>query len=157
MDSICWCFHMGSEQPFFVGIQQFKNISCETKHLCFKSCSFWAIDGIFPGDFDCRTKMSVRVQKGGFMIKTLRHHICCLNVVFETLELHLLSVLSSTGGPWRPLETTGDHRSQFPRTDLGWFCKSSPLPTPPGPLKLRSWAKSSWGHKNIKKFTLFLF
>ena len=32
-------------------------------------------------------------------------------------SLYLLSIPSSTGGPWRPRETTGDHRGQFPRTD----------------------------------------
>ena len=41
------------------------------------------------------------------------------------------------GGGERPLETTGDHRGQFPRTDLGPVTEPSPPPTPPGPLKLR--------------------
>ena len=39
----------------------------------------------------------------------------------------------ATGGP---LETTGDHRGQFQRTDFGAARESSPLPTLPGPLKL---------------------
>ena len=35
------------------------------------------------------------------------------------------------------LETTGDHRGQFPRTDVELDMESSPLTTAPGPLKLR--------------------
>ena len=38
------------------------------------------------------------------------------------------------GGPGR---TPGGHSGQFPPTDFGPLRKSSPLPTPPGPLKLR--------------------
>ena len=30
-------------------------------------------DGTFPGDFDSWAEMSVRVQKDGFMVETLRH------------------------------------------------------------------------------------
>ena len=41
------------------------------------------------------------------------------------------------GGSGRPLEAPGDHRGQLPRTDFGPCRESSPLPTPPGPLKLR--------------------
>ena len=47
----------------------------ESEHRCFLSCSFWALapasDGTFPGYFDSRAEMSVRVGKGGFMVKTL--------------------------------------------------------------------------------------
>ena len=37
------------------------------------------------------------------------------------------------GGGGRPLEATGGHRGQFPRTDFGPFRKSTPLTIPPGP------------------------
>ena len=40
----------------------------------------------------------------------------------------------STGGPWKPRETTeASSRAQI----LAQYPESSPLPTPPGPLKLR--------------------
>ena len=35
-----------------------------------------------------------------------------------------------------PLETTSDHKGQFPRTDSGAVTESSPQTTPPGPLTL---------------------
>ena len=54
--------------------------------------------------------------------------------ILVTLELYILSVPSSTGGP---LETTGEHRGQFPRTDFGPDTESSLLTPPPGPQKLR--------------------
>ena len=44
-------------------------------------------------------------------------------------------VVVVVGGPWRPREATeASSREQI----LAWFArKYSPLPTPPGPLKLR--------------------
>ena len=74
-----------------------------------------------------RRKCPVRVQKVVFMVGTRRHYTVVPNVVFETLELYLLSVPSSTGGSWRPRETTGGHRGQLPCTDFGWFRKSTPI------------------------------
>ena len=50
---------------------------------------------------------------------------------------HWWWVVVGGGGSGRPLEATGGHRGQFPRTDFGPFLKSSPLTKPPGPLKLR--------------------
>ena len=41
------------------------------------------------------------------------------------------------GGGARPLEARGSHKGQFPRTDFDPFRTSTPLTTPPGPLKLR--------------------
>ena len=41
------------------------------------------------------------------------------------------------GGGGMPLDATGGHRGQFLRTDFGPCLESTPLPTPPGPLKLR--------------------
>ena len=49
------------------------------------------------------------------------------NVIFESLELYISSVLSSTGGHGRPQETTGGHgrppagngRQQKPVPDFG--------------------------------------
>ena len=79
----------------------------------------------------------MRVWKGGFMVDTLGHIILPPNVVFETLELYVLSVPSSTGGPW-PRETTqASPRAQIVAPDR----ESSPLATPPGPLKLRLFGK----------------
>ena len=61
--------------------------------------------------------MSVRVRKGGFMVKHFDIRMFVPNVVLETLELHLLSVpRDATGGP---LEATEGNRGQFPRTDFG--------------------------------------
>ena len=38
-------------------------------------------------------------------------------------EIHIESNIKSNGWPWEttggPLETTGDHRGQFPRTEFG--------------------------------------
>ena len=59
------------------------------------------------------------------------------------------------GGGGRPLEATGGHTGQFPRTDAGPFCKSSPLSTPPESLKLRLFGgiRSSCVAHNIYIYT----
>ena len=41
------------------------------------------------------------------------------------------------GGGGRPSEAPGGHSGHLPRTDFGPFRKSSLIPTPPGPPKLR--------------------
>ena len=53
-----------------------------------------------------------------------------------------LTAQSAVNATWRvettegPLETTGDHRGQFPQTGFGaWYPESRPLPTPPGNLE----------------------
>ena len=54
--------------------------------------------------------------------------------------MYSVSVPSSKeapGGHRAPLETTGDHRVQLPRTDFDMVRESSPLPISPGPQKLR--------------------
>ena len=63
---------------------------------CFflQRCFFLALEpangGEIPGDFDSKAEMSVRVQKCGFMVKTLWHSFVGPNVVVETLELYPL-------------------------------------------------------------------
>ena len=136
------CFAWGSETNCFYEIANVENIGCEFKHACFSSCSFFAL---YPPQTmgKCldisiaRGKCLCVSEKYGFMVKKLLHYNLGPRVVFETWELYLLSVPSSTGRPWRPWETAGDHRGQFPHIDFVWLRKSSPLPKPPGPIKLR--------------------
>ena len=73
------------------------------------------------------------------MVDTLEHYNCGFNVVFETLELDISLVPSSTGSHGRP---AGGHRGQFPHTDFGAVTESSPLTTLPGPMKLRLFGAS---------------
>ena len=47
----------------------------------------------------------------------------------------------TTGDHARPLETMGDHGAEFRRTNFGPSREFSPLPTPPGPLKLLLFAE----------------
>ena len=113
---------MGSE-TFFLETEMLKRRLRIQACLFFKLCLFElqtpANDGKIPGDVDSWAEVPVRVRKGVFMVKTFCHQNLGPNVVSETLELYLLSVPSSTGGPWSPRETAGDHRGQFPRTDFG--------------------------------------
>ena len=44
-----------------------------------------AIDGYFPGYLDRRAEMSVRVQKGRFIVETLLHQNLGPKVLLETL------------------------------------------------------------------------
>ena len=85
--------------------------------------SFRCIDMAIQRDF------TVCVWKHGFMVEKLRHSSFSPNVVFETLELYTSSVLSSTGGHGRALETMGDYSDQFLRTglSLGYGTKPSPI------------------------------
>ena len=89
-----------------------------------------------------------------FMVDTLGHYTFGPNVVLETLELCISTAWEATHGRpgrdhGRPGETMGDqgrlqeitgdqgdHRCQFQRTIFSPFRKSSPLTTPPRPLKL---------------------
>ena len=51
-------------------------IGCEAKmYLLVAPFELWtpASEANFPGDFDSRAGMSVRVWKGGFMVDTLGH------------------------------------------------------------------------------------
>ena len=47
------------------------------------------------------------------------------------------------GGPWRPLEALEATESSSRAQILAQLTKSSPLTTPPGPLKLR-WFREYW-------------
>ena len=102
--------------------------------------------GTFSGDLDGWVEMSVRLWKGSFMVDTLGHLNFGPNVVFETLELYISSVTSSTGGHWRPREEPwrpweAAVRPQRPASSCAQILaldrEPNPLPTPPGPLKLR--------------------
>ena len=46
-----------------------------------------------------------------------------------------------SGGHGRPREATGGHRGKFPRIGFGAARESSPLLTPPGPLRLSCFVK----------------
>ena len=67
--------------------------------------------------------------------------LCVISYVFinrSIVQLYLsLVVVVGVGGGGKPVNATGGHRGQFPRTDFGPFRKSTSLATPPGPLKLR--------------------
>ena len=85
---------MKSEGPgfFFSKIEQFKNIGCESEHVCFFKVAPFKLqtpanDRKSPGDFDSWAEMFVRVWSGRFMVETLCHYKFGPNVVLETLEL----------------------------------------------------------------------
>ena len=61
-------FYIWVTENTFPRIEHFTNIGCESKHVYFASC---ANEGNFPGDIDSWVEMSERVQKGGFIIKTV--------------------------------------------------------------------------------------
>ena len=52
------CFFTQGSGHYFSKIQNIKNIGNDIS---------------FPGDLDIQTEMSVRVQKGGFMVEALYH------------------------------------------------------------------------------------
>ena len=54
--------------------------------------------------------------------------------IFENIDSQIQNVQF---GHYRGQIFTERHGGQFPRTDLGSETESSPLPTPPGLLKLR--------------------
>ena len=93
--------------------------------------------------------MSVRVRKGGFMARP-KHSDINLFIYCPSLCQR-----EAPGDHGRPMETTRDHRGQFPRTDFGWIPKPSPPTTPPGPLKLRFFDKYIF--QNILYIYIYLY
>ena len=59
-----------------------------------------------------------------------------MNCLFSNLTSRsmLWEAAADPRRPRKPRETTGDHRGQFPRTDLGPSTERNSPPTPPGPL-----------------------
>ena len=61
---------------FYSEIQMYKNVGCESKHVCFYSCSLGGknvaqLTGNVLFMVASQREVSVRVQEGGFMVDSL--------------------------------------------------------------------------------------
>ena len=74
VDAYCFTRGVGKLYP---KVGKFKSIRCESKHVRFFSCCcFFELEtptnvGKCPRDFGSQVEISVRVQRGGFMVKAL--------------------------------------------------------------------------------------